>query len=169
MGYAMGVVEVFDSNYSSIESALYELNLNVNAGTYYAGAIIAEYPMYWQYTLDVKFERENGALQVTIDPPAAVSAGAQWRITGDTTWRNSGATQTGIDVGSHTVEFQSISNWAKPSNQTITITKDQTTQESATYTQQTGALKVTSFRNGAIDDDRRHGFRYGGCCHIPER
>ena len=45
-----------------------------------------------------------GALQVTISPPGAVSAGAQWQVDGGPL-QNSGAVVTNLAVGMHTVAF----------------------------------------------------------------
>ena len=42
-------------------------------------------------------------------------------------WHDSGATETGIPVGQHTVEFSDVAGWTKPGNQTVTISKGQTT------------------------------------------
>ena len=68
----------------------------------------------------------TGSLRVTLTPSAAVDAGAQWRRTGTTTWRNSGSTETGISAGNYTVEFRTISGWDTPSNATVSITAGQT-------------------------------------------
>jgi len=93
---------------------------------------------------------QSGSLQVTITPQGAIDAGAQWRVDGGA-WHNSGYTQSGLSVGSHTVEFSSVTGWAKPGNQTVTINESQTTTTSGIYTQQTGSLQVTISPQGAID------------------
>ena len=59
--------------------------------------------------------------------------GAQWRVVGDTSWRNSGTTQSGLSVGSHPVEFEPITGWDKPGNATVNIIAGQTTTISGTY------------------------------------
>jgi hypothetical protein len=79
------------------------------------------------------YTKQNGSLKVTLAPSAAVSAGAQWRVDGGS-WRNSGYTQSGLSVGSHTVEFKSVSGWTKPGNQSKTVNTNQTTTTSGTYT-----------------------------------
>ncbi len=48
-------------------------------------------------------------------------------------WRNSGYTQSGLSVGSHTVEFRDVSGWTKPGNVTVTIIANQTTTISQAY------------------------------------
>ncbi len=95
------------------------------------------------------YTQQTGSLSVTITPSGAVSAGAQWRVDGGS-WRNSGYTQSGLSVGSHTVEFGDVSGWTKPVNQSVTINANQTTSTSGNYTQQTGSLSVTITPSGAV-------------------
>jgi hypothetical protein len=85
---------------------------------------------------------QTGSLQVTISPPEAVAAGAQWRVDNNP-WRNSGYTESGLSVGSHTVEYNTVSGWNKPADEVVQINDGQTTITSGTYTQQTGSLQVT--------------------------
>jgi hypothetical protein len=81
-------------------------------------------------------------LKVTIAPDGTVSAGAQWRVDGGS-WRNSGDTQSGLSVGSHTLEFKAVSGWTKPVNKAVTINYNQTTSASGTYTQQTADISIS--------------------------
>jgi len=74
----------------------------------------------------------TGSLQVTITPTAAVSAGAQWQVDGGT-WQNSGATDTNLSVGNHTVSFSTISDWTTPSPQSISVAADTITTITVTY------------------------------------
>ena len=85
---------------------------------------------------------ETGSLLMNLNPADAVSAGAQWRVDGGT-WRNSGYTQSGLSVGSHTVSFSAVTGYATPGNQTVSVTANQTTTASVTYSTQTGSLQVT--------------------------
>ncbi|MGB9442469.1 MAG: hypothetical protein WCB15_31315, partial [Desulfobacterales bacterium] len=84
----------------------------------------------------------TGSLKVSISPSAAVSAGAQWRVDGGS-WRNSGYTQSGLSVGSHTLEFKALTGWSKPGNKTVTINYNQTANPSGTYTQETTAPSIS--------------------------
>ena len=97
------------------------------------------------------YVRQTGSLRVTIEPPGARDAGAQWRRVGTSTWFNSSATEGGIHTGNYTVEFKDISGWQKPSNKPVTINYNSTTTTSGTYTQQTGSLYVSIDPQGAID------------------
>ena len=71
---------------------------------------------------------------MTISPQGAIDAGAQWRRGRTSTWRNSGDTETGLPVGQHTVEFSDVAGWTKPVNQTVTISEDEITSTTASYT-----------------------------------
>jgi len=75
----------------------------------------------------------TSSLSVTINPAAAVSAGAQWRIAGGA-WQNSGATLSGLSLGDVTIEFKEAYGWTKPGNQTVTVLVDQLLQAQASYT-----------------------------------
>jgi len=62
---------------------------------------------------DWHYVQQVGSLQVTLAPAGAISAGAQWRVDGGA-WQNSGATVSSLIVGSHTVNFQTVSTWTTP-------------------------------------------------------
>ena len=100
---------------------------------------------------DWQENRQRGSVQVTIQPQGAIDAGAQWRVDGGT-WRDSGYTQGDLTVGTHTVEFIAVTGWDKPVNQQVQVDYAQTTSTSGTYIQQTGALQVIIYPQGAIDD-----------------
>ena len=78
------------------------------------------------------YVRQEGSLIVLIAPTEAIAAGAQWRIDGGE-WNDSGYLQTNLTVGSHTVEFKTVSDWVKPPNQAVQIDKDATAMTSGTY------------------------------------
>jgi len=59
-------------------------------------------------------------LTVTLDPPAAAAAGCTWTVDAGAP-QASGATVTGLSVGSHTVAFQAVPGWAAPANATPTL------------------------------------------------
>jgi hypothetical protein len=89
-----------------------------------------------------------GALQVTISPPGAVSAGAQWQVDGGA-FQNSGAVVTNLSVGSHTVAFSTVTGWVTPASQIVPIIANITNTASGTYTQ-VGAVKVTINPPGVV-------------------
>jgi hypothetical protein len=84
------------------------------------------------YTLGLPFAQCYGTLEVTITPPAAVSAGAERQVDGGA-WETSGV-MTGPSGGAHTVQFSTIAGWNTPSNQIITITNGFLTTATGNYT-----------------------------------
>lgn len=97
---------------------------------------------------------EVGSLLVTLAPPVAVSAGAQWRRVGATTWQNSGVAEHWIPVGQYTIEFKDIPGWTTPVEQSVLIRSQQTTTASALYVQ-TGSLQVNLGPQAAINAGAR--------------
>lgn len=93
-------------------------------------------------TLTAVYRPQTGSLRVTINPPEAAAAGAAWRRTGTEVWRKSGTTETGIPVGSHTIEFSDLAGWVKPANRTILIAYNRVTGLTETYRKKTGSLRV---------------------------
>lgn len=89
-----------------------------------------------------------GAVQVTINPSGAVSAGAQWQMDGGAA-QSSGTTLNGIPVGNHTVTFTTIAGWSAPASQAITVTASQTASVSGTYSQ-VASLQVSISPTAAV-------------------
>lgn len=54
------------------------------------------------------------ALTVSITPPAAIAAGAAWRLEGETVWRESGVAYTNPPSGLHFLEFKPVEGWIDP-------------------------------------------------------
>jgi hypothetical protein len=95
-------------------------------------------------------QTQSGNLQVTLDPAGAVTAGAQWRVDGGA-FQNSGATVTGLSVGSHTVNYKTVALWTAPVDESVSITDSNTTAISGTYTlTPVGSLQVTLDPNEAV-------------------
>jgi hypothetical protein len=74
----------------------------------------------------------TGALTVTLSPAGATAAGAQWRVDAGA-WQDSGATVSGLTVGSHTLSFKATAGYATPADRSVTITAGVTTTLSVTY------------------------------------
>ncbi|MGB2808261.1 MAG: lamin tail domain-containing protein, partial [Sedimentisphaerales bacterium] len=94
--------------------------------------------------------QHTGSLQVTILPLEVALAGAQWCVDGGA-WRDSEYIESGLLVGSHTIEYKAMVGWNTPANENVQINNGQTTTTSGTYIQQTGSLQVTIFPQEAID------------------
>jgi hypothetical protein len=85
---------------------------------------------------------ETGGLTVTITPAGAVNAGAQWNVDGGA-WQSSGATISGLALGSHTVNFSALGGYAGPASQNVTVDANQTTAATGNYLVENGAVSVT--------------------------
>jgi hypothetical protein len=93
---------------------------------------------------------QSGDLQVTIDPPAVVSAGAEWKVDGGPLETND-AVVFGLDPSTnHTVSFSAVDGWTAPANQVVTVTNGATNTITATYVQQFGSLTVTILPAAAV-------------------
>jgi hypothetical protein len=77
----------------------------------------------------------TGSVQVTIEPTAARTAGAQWRLTSgpDTAWKNSGVTLSGLAPGNYTVTYSTVTGWTKPADATVAVTAGATATRTGTY------------------------------------
>ena len=76
----------------------------------------------------------TGSLSVTILPAGAATAGAQWRV-GTGAFQNSGATVTGLAVGSVSVNFKTVTGWTVPADQSVTIAAGGAATAVGTYVQ----------------------------------
>ncbi|NLH18021.1 MAG: hypothetical protein GX455_15705, partial [Phycisphaerae bacterium] len=126
------------------------VEFNEIAGYTKPGNQLAEIAKDQTAILTGTYTQQTGSLQVTLSPAAAVTAGAQWRVDGGT-WQAGGATVSNLAVGAHTVEYLSVTGWDTPAEQSVTITHNQTTTISGSYTEQTGSLTVTISPQAAID------------------
>ncbi len=90
------------------------------------------------------------SLHVTLSPPRAVSAGAQWQVDGGA-WQSSGATVSNLWAGARTVSFKPISGWETPADQTVTVTNGATTKATGVYTLEVKGnpqLTILSLKSG---------------------
>lgn len=84
----------------------------------------------------------DGSVTVSLAPAAAVTAGARWTLDGDG-GHASGATVSGVTVGSHKLSFSTIAGYTRPTDQTVNVTAGAAATASGTYVTSTGSLKVT--------------------------
>jgi hypothetical protein len=74
-------------------------------------------------------------LTVIIEPSAAVSAGAKWRVNGGS-WQTSGNTVTGLEDGNpYTLDFTAVEGWTTPENYSTTITGSEDAVLRVSYTE----------------------------------
>jgi len=105
-----------------------------------------------------------GALQVSISPPGAVSAGAQWQVDGGA-WQNSGTVVSNLSAGSHWMAFSTVTGWTTPTGQIVVVSANQTTTAVGTYVAVFNGLNYTT-NNGAITITGYTG--PGGAVTIPD-
>jgi len=101
----------------------------------------------------VNIPTDLGSLRVTIEPSEARNAGAQWRRVGTSTWQSSGYIENNVPLGTQRVEFSNIAGWSKPSSQSMTIRKGQTTVIEQTYTEQAQWTGLPGVLMLLLDDD----------------
>ncbi len=87
-----------------------------------------------------------GLLTVTLSPPDAVAAGAQWHANGGA-GQGSGAS-VALAPGNYTITFDPIPGWTAPANQTVTVQRSQTTIASGNYTPPAGLPSIVSIQPG---------------------
>lgn len=84
----------------------------------------------------------SGSLQVALAPPEAIAAGAKWRRTGTTLWRDAATSETAVPAGDWRVEFKSMPGWAAPTGQDVTVATDQVTSLQGLYFRIFNAIKA---------------------------
>ena len=78
--------------------------------------------------------RRTGTLQVTIDPPEAVTFGAGWRRQGTLPWMESGACEAGVPTGWTMLQFGAVPGFDPPLSVGVDVSENQTLLYHATYT-----------------------------------
>jgi len=63
----------------------------------------------------------SGSIKVNIIPQEAVNAGAQWKLTTESTWYESGYVKSELAFGTYQVEFKPIDAWNTPAGKEVTI------------------------------------------------
>jgi hypothetical protein len=122
-------------------------NLMRGATYYFAATTFTEAGLESDYSIEISYAVPGdpaGSLQVALSPAAAVAAGAQWQLDGGP-WQTSGTTINGLAVGNHTVGFNSVSGWASPASQTVSVVASQTNSAAGVYVAlaQTGSLQIS--------------------------
>ncbi len=103
-------------------------------------------------SLTATFTPQTGSLTITLTPTAAVDLGAQWNVDGGA-WQSSGATVTGLSVGNHTVNYQTVAGWTAPASEMVSLNNNQALSLTRTYVQVTpqyGSVEVTLGPQGAV-------------------
>ncbi len=112
--------------------------------------------------ISVNFELDIGDVTITLSPPDAVAAGAQWRLTSgpDTSWHNSGFVLTGLpgDQAPYTATFNNVTGWTKPGDLTgIGVTHAGLTSNEVSYlTGDMALITSDTFMMGIYNGDGGH-------------
>jgi hypothetical protein len=83
------------------------------------------------------YERILGAVSATLLPPAAVTAGARWRVDGGV-WQATGTVVSNLALADHTVDFLALPGWITPGAVTISPTNATLLSVTGLYSQVTG-------------------------------
>ncbi len=75
---------------------------------------------------------QTASLSVTISPPEVVAAGALWRVNGGS-WQASGATVSGISVGTTVIDCKPVPGWSTPSPALLTLSAGQAADFTVIY------------------------------------
>lgn len=90
----------------------------------------------------------KGALKVDTHPSDLY---AGWRFEGMSAWYQDGHTETGLEPGTYTIEFEPISGWKEPDPKQVVVEAGKTETVHADYLEgdgTTGALKVDTHPSG---------------------
>ena len=74
----------------------------------------------------------GGKIIVIIGPSRIVDSGATWRVENGP-WKKSGESSSDLAAGTHTIEFQDVSNWIKPEKKNVKIEDGKTVTINETY------------------------------------
>jgi uncharacterized repeat protein (TIGR01451 family) len=96
-------------------------------------------------------------VQVTLGPPTAVSAGAGWRLQGDSGYGTAANYTREVTGTSTALQFKPISGWNLPTNQSVALTAGQLTIIAANYTL---AADLAAGINGPADVAANDNYAY---------
>jgi hypothetical protein len=100
-------------------------------------------------TTTLAYARKYGSVSVTLHPPEAVAAGAQWSVNNGGAWQDSGGQVGNLPLADCTIVFKPIPQWIAPGNVTVSLTNEQTVLIDAAYSRKS-ALKVTLLPSQAV-------------------
>jgi hypothetical protein len=75
---------------------------------------------------------QAGTIIIVIGTQSVANSGAMWRVENGP-WKKSGESISNLPAGSHTIEFQEVSNWVRPKNQKVTIEAGKTVTVNVMY------------------------------------
>lgn len=95
-------------------------------------------------TLNYTYHPILGNLQITLSPQGAINNGAKWRVSGSSSWNDSGAIISDLEEGDYTIEFNTVPEYTAPTGMIVTVIPDTTVGVVGAYTwaPTVGSLKV---------------------------
>ncbi len=135
---------------SALPAGVHEVSFKDLTGWYRPPAISVNVYSTYTTAFSVTYAPQlPGGITVTIEPPEARTAGAQWCVDGGA-WQDSGATVSGLSVGAHSITFKSVTGWYRPDAATVGVFSNTVSTYSASYVQQPpGSFQVTIDPEGA--------------------
>lgn len=127
-----------------------EIEFNNVSGWVAQEVMVVDIPVDGEVQETGYYTMRTGDLVVAIDPEEAVSKGAMWRMDEEETWNESDIPET-VQVGEHTVFFQSIEGWRAPEEQTVRVVENETIEIKGNYEELRGALAVTLSPDAAVE------------------
>ncbi len=91
-------------------------------------------------------------MKVSLLPPQAVTAGARWHLTYENpkTWHSNGQTLI-LPEGAYTLEYKDgVYGWDRPSTHSVTVSANELTSITATYSPHIWTLSTTATLNGSV-------------------
>jgi autotransporter-associated beta strand protein len=96
---------------------------------------------------------DPGALKVIIEPEAARTAGAGWRLSPEVTYRASGAQKYGLAPGFYVLQLITVSGFQEPATQSVEVTGGQLREVTFTYLEEYTALELWRLANFGTTDN----------------
>ncbi len=107
----------------------------VTGGTNNSGGDTGGFAYSESFSFTTLGANNPGGVQVLLEPPAAVRAGAGWRLQGDSNYAPSvNFVEAVYTTNPVMVEFAPVAGYNAPTNQTVTVTAGQISQITADYT-----------------------------------
>ncbi len=76
---------------------------------------------------------EKGSIKVNIDTAGAITAGAQWKFSDESNWRNSGTTEADLEATTKTIEFKDATGFVTPKPVQVLVVAGQEMSFNFTY------------------------------------
>ncbi len=118
-------------------------------------------------TSTATYNPRTGGLRVTISPPEAASAGAQWAFGATSTqWQSSGRVMQKIYPDYGLLTFNSIPGWLRPADIRVSIIPGQIVEVNATYHRANVVLDWSTYLGQSMGDFTQQGIALDGLGNV---